>query len=268
MLWTVGGVVVRPAGSAAPLNIALNGSVGTIHTFEVSGATAGAVYTVTSEAGVLTTADVDTRLAGTQVQAAGSSFTFTLDYNTASGAINLAAREVTGAAFGSGSLSPLTSADGMGSGEDLSLLTAAELDMIRSAAIARWAAVGLTDAQISLLETVELQIGDLGSQLGLASGSLIVIDDDGAGWGWFIDATPWDDSEFDSTAGTLTAGTSSEAAGRMDLLTVVLHELGHRLGLLDLSDASSEDALMHWALGTGTRRVPDATDAYFAALGE
>ncbi|MDV7397491.1 hypothetical protein RZS08_39180, partial [Arthrospira platensis SPKY1] len=93
------------------------------------------------------------------------------------------------------------------------------------------------------------------------------IDDDGAGWGWFVDATPWDDSEFGSTDGTLAADSSSEAADRMDLLTVVMHELGHRLGLADWAGDSSEDDLMYWALGTGTRRVPEATDSYFTALG-
>jgi hypothetical protein len=138
--------------------------------------------------------------------------------------------------------------------------------VIRSAAVARWAAVGLTDAQMALLQTVELQIGDLGSRLGVASGSLIVIDDDGAGWGWFVDATPWEDSEYQSNGNRLTAGAGSEAAGRMDLLTVVLHELGHRLGLLDLTDNEEEDDLMYWALGTGARRLP-STDSYFAELG-
>jgi hypothetical protein len=43
------------------------------------------------------------------------------------------------------------------------------------------------------------------------------------------------------------------ASGGVDLLTVVLHELGHVAGLPDDSGAD----LMGGALGTGVRRVSD-----------
>jgi hypothetical protein len=55
-------------------------------------------------------------------------------------------------------------------------------------------------------------------------------------------------------------GTSSPATGEMDLLTVVMHELGHVLGLPDDSDLTSAGDLMDETLATGTRRLPSAAD--------
>jgi len=56
----------------------------------------------------------------------------------------------------------------------------------------------------------------------------VLIDSDAAGWGWFIDSTPMDNKEFKaySINGEMTAIGSSPAFGDMDLLTVVMHELG------------------------------------------
>ena len=48
------------------------------------------------------------------------------------------------------------------------------------------------------------------------------------GYEWFVDETPYDDVEFgvERSDGVLVATTDSEAYGKMDLLTVVTHELG------------------------------------------
>ena len=51
---------------------------------------------------------------------------------------------------------------------------------------------------------------------------------------------------------------------RIDLLTVVEHELGHIVGLKDL-DALTDD-LMSGVLSIGVRRVPSHQDAVDAAL--
>src|SRR5262249_45412482 len=54
----------------------------------------------------------------------------------------------------------------------------------------------------------------------------------------------------------LRAGKGSPAEGRMDLLTVVMHELGHVLGYDDLPVASHPNDLMAENIPTGVRRVP------------
>jgi Ca2+-binding RTX toxin-like protein len=112
----------------------------------------------------------------------------------------------------------------------------------------------------NVLQGVTLQIVDFdGLTLGMAVGDTIQIDADAAGFGWFVDETPLDDTEFDAGQGPgeMLATDSSEAFGRMDLLTVVMHELGHVLGFEDL-DPEAHD-LMSATLDTGVRWVPEET---------
>src|SRR5262249_51113008 len=57
---------------------------------------------------------------------------------------------------------------------------------------ARWQAVGV---DTSSLQGIDIRIGDLGgTTLGLADEAhhAIWLDDDAAGWGWFVDPTPWE----------------------------------------------------------------------------
>ncbi len=138
------------------------------------------------------------------------------------------------------------------------VLTADQLAPIVDQAIVRWSATGLGAQHVALLDSVQFTITDLDAQgyLGLASPGHIQIDDNGAGYGWFIDPAPWDDSDFVWDAGRLVAGANSPAAGRVDLLTVVMHELGHTLGLPDLEVDEHPDDLMTEVLGVGTRRLP------------
>ena len=59
----------------------------------------------------------------------------------------------------------------------------------------------------------------------------IVYDRSGDGQGWFVDSTPGDNSEYlASNSGGLTAASNSAAAGHYDLMTLVMHEMGHLLG--------------------------------------
>jgi hypothetical protein len=111
-------------------------------------------------------------------------------------------------------------------------LTDAQLAPIVAEAKRLWAAA-LGGAGAAALDRLQVVIGDLPQgRLGALTSGLIVIDGTAAGRGWFIDPTPWDNSEFTYRRGstTLVANGSSPAYGRVDLLTVVMHEIGHALG--------------------------------------
>jgi hypothetical protein len=129
-------------------------------------------------------------------------------------------------------------------------LTLSQVDLLLAEAARRWQAAGV---DTTTLAGVNVRIADLpGSTLGLASGNTIYLDVNAAGWGWFVDTTPADDSEFS------TPGNQGEQ-GHMDLLTVVMHEMGHVLGL-------DHDAkgVMQETLDPGTRLSPSRLDLYFA----
>jgi hypothetical protein len=129
------------------------------------------------------------------------------------------------------------------------VLTDRELRPIIEAAIDRWVAAGLNATAPSKLRGAAVVSGDLdGADLGMAypNLNLIWIDDNAAGHGWFVDPTPWGDAEF------ATPGNQGEQH-RMDLLTVLTHELGHLLGY-----NHAEDGVMHESLLAGTREMPAA----------
>jgi hypothetical protein len=101
-------------------------------------------------------------------------------------------------------------------------------------AIERWSASGLSRRELARLNRVTSEIADLpDGQLGAAAGTRIQIDPTAAGWGWFVDSN--------HTAG---------AQSRIDLLTVVVHELGHALG------RGHAPGVMAATLPTGVRRLP------------
>ena len=73
-------------------------------------------------------------------------------------------------------------------------------------------------SRVGLVSDVEFVVTDLPNNLlGLAASQVVWIDQDAADFGWFVDPTANDDAEFQP---------SGAAAGRMDLLTVLAHELG------------------------------------------
>jgi hypothetical protein len=114
------------------------------------------------------------------------------------------------------------------------------------------------------LSRVSVQLADLpDGMLGEALGTTILIDRDAAGYGWFVDPTPGDDVEFATHLGadTLAAANGSLAAARVDLLTTVMHEMGHVLGYRD--DNSGD--LMNATLPLGVRRLV-AVDEVFATF--
>jgi hypothetical protein len=73
------------------------------------------------------------------------------------------------------------------------------------------------------------------------------------------------DAEFAvGTPGSpLTALPGTAAAGRMDLLTAVPHEMGHLAGLPDQPGTGRSDGLMTDVLAPGVRHT-EALDAVFA----
>jgi hypothetical protein len=145
------------------------------------------------------------------------------------------------------------------------LLTDQQLTPIVAAAEQRWAAVCGTQV-LAAMAGVSVQIADLsGGLLGETIGKTILINSNAAGYGWFVDPTPALDEEFTPSLNKQQLqAIDPRAVDRIDLLTVVEHELGHVIGLKDLN--ASTDDLMSGVLGVGIRRDPSHLDAVDAAL--
>jgi hypothetical protein len=141
-------------------------------------------------------------------------------------------------------------------------ITIDDLASAIAAAGNRWAQLSLTQEQVDRLASLKFAIGDLdGGAIGAETPGLIVLDADAGGRGWFVDGTPMDDAEFASN-GTATHlyGLAGDAATQVDLLTVVMHEMGHALGLSDLYGAQDMNDIMYGYLNAGERLLPSAHD--------
>ena len=139
----------------------------------------------------------------------------------------------------------------------LPVLTGAQLAPIVDEAKARWIVSGLTVEQAAALASIHVTIADLdGATIGLTEGTSVLIDRTAAGYGWFIDPTPQDNAEFHFVRGLAEwiADAHSPAFGRMDLLTTVMHEIGHVLGYDDQQAQRHSANLMTETLPTGVRR--------------
>jgi hypothetical protein len=125
-----------------------------------------------------------------------------------------------------------------------------QLSVAVAEATAWWEASGLlSERQLAALATVEYAVADLsGAQLGLASpgANRIWLDRDAAGRGWHTSGQP---SSF------------IPHPSSFDLLTAVMHELGHIAGY-DHDDEIAGD-LMKATLRAGESST-DAVDALFA----
>lgn len=141
---------------------------------------------------------------------------------------------------------------------DDNVLSQAELDYLVEAAIQRWADAGASAEQLAAMRAAAFDVADMnGNFLATSNAGIVRIDSDGAGHGWFLDRTPGDNGEYDAS-GNATAG--GGAAGKMDLLTVIMHELGHQVGLDDLYQPADSGELMYGYASLGTRRNPDGDD--------
>jgi hypothetical protein len=117
-----------------------------------------------------------------------------------------------------------------------------------------WHAHGIAQQTLAdLLSTLTIVVTDLsGRQLAGVSGNTLYLDINAAGHGWFVDSTPLEHSEFSLFDGEddWLAEAGSAAFGEVDLLTTVLHELGHLLG-----HDHEEHGAMQETLGAGRRRL-------------
>src|SRR5262249_23419058 len=133
-------------------------------------------------------------------------------------------------------------APGMGTGAAPADVIRAVPDAIVREAVSRWRSTG---RDVTGLAGVKVVVDDLpDTYLGTVTGGVVRIDRDACGHGWYTDRTPWDDVEFPAAPG-------GPAYGRMDLLTVVMHEMGHLLGFED-----GGQGLMETVLDAGVRHAP------------
>ncbi len=146
-------------------------------------------------------------------------------------------------------------------------LTEAALQPIVVEAEEIWARVlGPDNARLAILNGITVDIGHLSNGLiGETTGDLITIDATADGWGWFTDTSVAGNSAFQATPilGVLRAASGSAAAGHMDLLSTVLHELGNAMGF---PEDSGQDVTGN-VLAAGTRRLPVLQGAVGAASG-
>jgi hypothetical protein len=152
--------------------------------------------------------------------------------------------------------SPLLAADGpAASGAEAGVLTTDLASPLVQQAIDTYSSLPLTASQQRTLERIDVHIADLpGATLGRALGTTITLDSTAASHGWFVDSTPRDNVEFvnRSDASSLAASAGSQAYERVDLLSVIMHELGHVLGR-----HHEPNGIMEEVLPLSTRRLWD-----------
>jgi hypothetical protein len=132
------------------------------------------------------------------------------------------------------------------------VLTAEKLQPLLTEAIARWQEAGATAEQVRPLLHLPIQIVPLPpGRLAMTGPGIIWSSPNAAGYGWFIDPNPADDAAFNGAP-------DSPAQNRMDLLSVLAHELGHIV--LNMGESTAPDDVMTEALPAGVRQMPTPLD--------
>jgi len=130
-----------------------------------------------------------------------------------------------------------------------------------SAALDAWLRAAELHGSLADLSGVNVSFASLaGGEVGQTSGNTIALDDNAAGHGWYVDPTPLDNSDDylpTSNPNIWQAKAGTDAAGKMDLLSVLLHEYGHALGLEHSADSGD---FMAATLQPGERRLPSADE--------
>jgi Matrixin len=139
-------------------------------------------------------------------------------------------------------------------------LTVADLQPVIQAAINSWQAAGLSAAGVQRLQAAQIQIAPLSNGwMAQTAGTQITLDPTAQGLGWYLDPTPNNTAEYPTqTALGLQASSGTPAANGVDLVTVLAHEMGHVLGLVDQTTQTND--VMYESLGVGVRRPPTAQD--------
>jgi hypothetical protein len=133
----------------------------------------------------------------------------------------------------------LTAAQAADEPSTATTLTTAELERVATVAVELWRAAG---ADPQTLQTIRYEVTDLeGLTLAETFGRLVLVDATAAGHGWWTDPH------------------APVPPDRIDLLTVLLHELGHVLGYDHVGDPAH---LMHNSLEPGVRLVPTVEEQH------
>ena len=129
-------------------------------------------------------------------------------------------------------------------------LTQNQLDTLSAAVVERATSQFAANyPNAAALKDVTFRLTDLsGNVLAVQIGNVIWIDQTAASCGWYVDETPYNDADD-------TALTDSE---RVDLLSVILHELGHASGL-----EHEEVGFMSGSISAGVRRLPSVMEQIF-----
>ncbi|HET9129966.1 MAG TPA: matrixin family metalloprotease, partial [Terriglobia bacterium] len=135
------------------------------------------------------------------------------------------------------------------------------LQPIVAEALSRLEVMGLNADELDQAHLAKVTIADLPEwELAETHGQEIRVDSNAGGFDWYVDPNPADDNEFHRVDSELVANEGSDAEGRVDLLTVLVHELGHVAGL-----EHTETGVMQAGIRPGIRRT-SSTDQLIETL--